>query len=39
MNSTDEILNNKNKNFHQLNAEKINLYEQILFYKFQNFQL
>ncbi len=39
MNSTDEILNIKNKNFHQLNAEKINLYEQILFYKFAKFSI
>tara|TARA_Y100000591_G_C21840769_1_gene705476 strand:- start:1967 stop:2944 length:978 start_codon:yes stop_codon:yes gene_type:complete len=39
MNSNDEYLNIKHKNFHQLNSEKINLYEQIIFYKFAKFSI
>ena len=35
----DQKLNIKHKNFHQLNSEKINLYEQIKFYKFAKFSI
>ena len=39
MNPNDERLNIEHKNFYELNTEKVNLYDQIKFYKFAKFAI